>query len=202
MNGAAGGREMETKTALSSYFEILSESRICSGIMLLRHSIRPSFKGMPEKGRDDVSLTDEGREMAIDAGNVIGKMDLILSSPVLRCVQTAQLMLPQATIISSESLCGGPFGEEWLILKEEVGWSDAIRQWMDGDFKGSRSVLDVGGDIVEYLTEVHTIGCNTLAISHDIAILAVAEYLQMRFGAISVPELGGIFISDDILRGT
>ena len=72
----------ETKTALSSYFEILSESRICSGIMLLRHSIRPSFKGMPEKGRDDVSLTDEGRE-AIDAGNVIGKMDLILSTDIV-----------------------------------------------------------------------------------------------------------------------
>ena len=70
--------------------------------------------------------------------------------------------------------------------------------WME--ISKAHEVLDVGGDIVQYLTEVHTIGCNTLAISHDIAILAVAEYLQMRFGAISVPELGGIFISDDILR--
>jgi hypothetical protein len=44
-------------------------------------------------------------------------------------------------------------------------------------------------------------GCNTLAISHDVAILAGAEYLRMRNGAISVPELGGIFIGDDILGG-
>ena len=109
-------------------------------------------------------------------------------------------MLPQATLISSESLCGGPFGEEWLILILRC-WLVKCNSPMDG-WRFQRLFLDVGGDIVQYLTEVHTIGCNTLAISHDIAILAVAEYLQMRFGAISVPELGGIFISDDILRGS
>jgi len=201
VGGAKLGNENKTNSTLGSYFEILSESRVCSGIMLLRHSIRPSFKGMSEAGRDDVSLTNEGRKMAIDAGDSIGKTDLVLSSPVLRCVQTAELMLPRATVISSESLCSGPFGDEWLRLKEEVGWSNAIRKWVDGDFKGSRSVQDVGGDIIQYLTEIHTIGSNTLVISHDIAILAVAELLGMRFGEISVPELGGIFIGDGILGG-
>lgn len=190
-----------TESALDSYLEILKESRGEAGIMLLRHSIRPSFKGLPEVGRDDVSLTNKGREMAINSGGLIGQIGAVLSSPVLRCMQTAEHMLPQATVISSESLCGGPFGEEWLTLKEEVGWSNAICKWLDGDFRGSRSVQDVGGDIVQYLTETHKMGCNTLAISHDVAILAVAEYLRMRNGAISVPELGGIFIGDDILGG-
>jgi len=193
------GLHNTTQSALDSYLEILKESRGEAGIMLLRHSIRPSFKGMPEVGRDDVSLTNNGREMAINAGGLIGQIGTVLSSPVLRCMQTAELMHPQTAVISSESLCGGPFGDEWLTLKEEMGWSNAICKWLDGDFRGSRSVQDVGGDIVQYLRETHKMGHNTLAISHDVAILAVAEYLGMRNGAISVPELGGIFIRDDIL---
>ena len=191
------GLHNDTESSLDSYLEILKKSREGNGIMLLRHSIRPSFKGMPEVGRDDVSLTDEGREMAINAGCLIGDIGAVLSSPVLRCMQTAEHILPMATIRPSKSLCGGPFGEEWVNLKEELGWLDAIRKWLDGDFRGSQSVKDVGRDIVQYLIESHKMGRNTLAISHDVAILAVAEYLGMRRGAISVPELGGIFIREN-----
>jgi broad specificity phosphatase PhoE/2-polyprenyl-3-methyl-5-hydroxy-6-metoxy-1,4-benzoquinol methylase/GT2 family glycosyltransferase len=189
-----------TQSALDSYLEILKKSRGESGIMLLRHSIRPSFKGMPEEGRDDVSLTYEGREMAINAGGLIGEIGTVLSSPVLRCIQTAEHILSKATITPSKSLCGGPFGKEWVKLKEEVGWSDAIRKWLNGDFRGSQSVQDVGRNIVQYLIESHKIGQNTLAVSHDVAILAVAEHLGIRNGASAVPELGGIFIRDDILE--
>ncbi len=184
-----------------SYLDILKKTRSNNGIMLLRHSIRHSFKGMPEAGRDEVSLTDEGHEMAIKAGEIIGEINLVCSSPVLRCIQTAQHILPNSTIHSSKFLSGGPFGEEWLRLKEDVGWSDAIRRWLDGDFIGSKSVHDVGRDIVQYLAELHEAGLNTLAITHDIVILAVAEYLGMRNRAISVPEIGGIFINDGLLEG-
>jgi len=194
------GLHNTTQYALDSYLEILKKSRAEGGIMLLRHSIRPSFKGMPEEGRDDVSLTDEGLEMAINAGGLIGEIGTVLSSPVLRCMQTAEHILSKATITPSKSLCGGPFGKEWVKLKEEVGWSEAIRKWLDGEFRGSQSVQDIGQNIVHYLIESHKIGQNTLAVSHDVAILAVAEYLGIRNGASAVPELGGIFIRDGILE--
>jgi len=184
---------------IGSYLHVINDSVNTPGIILLRHSIRPSFKGISESERDDVSLTAEGLTLVANARKLIGAVDSVLCSPIFRCVQTAENIAPNSIVTTSQSLCGGPFDDDWIVYKEKIGWNKAIQTWLNGDYNGSSRAQDVGRNITQFLRESHTSGERTLVISHDVAILAVTQYLGLRTEEIEVPSLGGIFITEDVL---
>jgi broad specificity phosphatase PhoE len=113
-------------------------------IVLIRHSKRDPFNGMPDHLREGVEITPDGILMAREFGESLGKIfpgkPLLLGHTVARrCRMTAESILAgypphvPARILGCEPEIKSPVVhlERYVTIRDEWGWREVIRKWLD-----------------------------------------------------------------------
>jgi broad specificity phosphatase PhoE len=99
--------------------------------MLVRHSVRNHLP--PGEAGNAVPITDEGKLLALELGRMLGqRLRRLHTSPVLRCVQTAECFNDGAGTnveIISDRLLGDPGA---YVLDGQVAWSNWERLGHEG----------------------------------------------------------------------
>jgi broad specificity phosphatase PhoE/ribonuclease HI len=118
--------------------------------ILVRHGETPMTAQGRYSGRGDVPLTDEGEAQAMAAaGRVAGisrEIAAVLSSPLTRCVRTAQLIADEAgglpvTIMDDLIECDFGAWEGRTFAEVQERWPAEMNAWL-----GSTSVAPPGGE--------------------------------------------------------
>jgi hypothetical protein len=113
-------------------------------IVLIRHSKRDSFAGMPDHLREGVEITPDGilmaREFGESLGNIFPGKPLVLGHTVAhRCKMTAESIrdgyppgIP-VRILGCEPEIKSPVvhPERYIAIRDELGWREVIRKWLD-----------------------------------------------------------------------
>lgn len=163
-------------------------------ILVIRHGQSTWNEERRWQGQADPPLSEFGRSQAIAAAVVIGRVDVIVSSPQLRALETAQIM--------AEMVGVGPV-EVFDDLRERSAgvWSGLTRieidqrwpGWVDGDQRPEGwepddqfypRVINVFDEIAEKFEEA-----TLLAISHGGVIISLEQQLGVNEGRI--PNLHG-----------
>lgn len=111
-------------------------------IWLIRHGETPGNRKKRYIGITDEPLTEKGIAQA-RALNV-GRVDAVYTSPLQRCVQTAQIAFPNVPYILCDGLIECNFGLFEGENADEMAAFAAYRKWVDGgctgDIPGGESV--------------------------------------------------------------
>lgn len=146
------------------------------------------------QGQANPPLSDFGRHQAQIAARNLGTVDLVVSSPQLRALETATI-LAQATgvgpVITHEGLRERAVGEWSGLTSTEIhenypGWLDGGRRppgWEPDQVLEDRILEAIEAITTTY--EADTI----LVVAHGGVVLAVEDHLQVRDGRI--PNLHG-----------
>lgn len=101
-------------------------------LILLRHGAAPGNLLHQYIGRTDQPLAPEGAEIARRRSGTLRTPDLLFSSPLLRCRETAALVWPDCPVEVMAGLRETDFGEfeekTWAELKD----NPAYVAWIDG----------------------------------------------------------------------
>jgi hypothetical protein len=181
-------------------------------ILLIRHSKRNSFEGVPDHLREDVEITPEGVLMAREFGESLGTLPvkslLLGHTPARRCRMTAESILDgyqrgiPARILGCTPAIPSPVAdqERYIALRDALGWHEVIRQWLDREvpedtFRDPHAYAD---GIIRRLITCPGVneGDLLVVVAHDITIFPV---ISRVFGVKVKPVefLNGVVISAD-----
>ena len=171
--------------------EILQESRKDrKTIVLIRHSKRDPFNGMPDLLREGVGITPEGIRMAREFGESLGEIlpgkSLLLGhTAARRCRMTAESICDgyppdtPARILGCEPAIPSPVVQldRYVAIREEFGWHELIRKWLDREIDENtfRDPCRYADDIVRNLFACPGVqaGDLLLVVAHDITIFPI-----------------------------
>ena len=127
-----------------------------------------------------------------------------------RCVATAEGMFPDklSEVRPSRLVALGPFSsrseeakEIWRRKKVEMGWKELIQTWLGGSLDGVPTAREQASQTLTLLSEEHILGKLDICITHDVCVLAMAEFIGYRERTeTEVPFCGGIFVPYSRLR--
>lgn len=177
------------------------------GILFIRHGERPSFAGLSAAQKDAVHLTENGHAEAESLGRRLGTGVAVMSSPVLRAVQTAEAVargagIDEQSLTRLDSLVDFRIAglDTYELVKARLGWAGLMRAWMDGSLMPGilvpcdqvvrRAVRDAASAMD---------GTNTsraVAVTHDFVIMAFLASLR-GIRTMAVPYLAGVFVQHD-----
>ncbi|GIK54141.1 MAG: hypothetical protein BroJett014_31140 [Planctomycetota bacterium] len=177
------------------------------GILIIRHGERPSFAGLSAEQKDAVHLTENGHAEAESLGRRLGRGVAVMSSPVLRAVQTAEAVARGAGVdVQSptrlDSLVDFRVADldDYELVKDRLGWAGLMRAWMDGslmpgilvpcDQVVQRAIRDV------VAAADRTNARRMVAVTHDFVIMAFLASLR-GVRTTAVPYLAGVFVPHD-----
>ena len=147
-------------------------------IWLMRHGSLPEEFDGQLIGSRDVPLSEQGRDEAIAAAQLIarlGDFEHVWCSPQLRARQTAELALSMAQLANMEllpELCEMCFGELEGLTGDEVAAShpDAYAAWsgdnLDFTFPGGESLRDLAERVAALKARVLAVRGDVLMVSH------------------------------------
>lgn len=98
-------------------------------LFLIRHSITEGNKKKRYIGVTDEPLCPEGRELL--KNRTYPKADIIFTSPMIRCVQTAGILYPQQGLHIIEELAECNFGEFENKNYRELEGNAEYQSWID-----------------------------------------------------------------------
>ncbi len=103
-------------------------------IHLIRHGLAKGAIEGRYIGHTDVSLTEEGRKQLEEMRDDYGypSVGAVLSSPLKRCIQTANIIFPDAQPLVFEDLIEYDFGEFEGQTAEELQSDPAFGEWLRG----------------------------------------------------------------------
>ncbi|MBR6004746.1 MAG: histidine phosphatase family protein [Clostridia bacterium] len=104
-------------------------------IYLIRHGMIKENTQGKYIGHTDVELSEEGRaelEKRIE-NSVYPWAEAVITSPLKRCVQTAEILYPGRETIAIEGLSECNFGEFENKTAEELKDNDTFVRWLAGD---------------------------------------------------------------------
>jgi ribonuclease H / adenosylcobalamin/alpha-ribazole phosphatase len=119
-------------------------------LILVRHGETPMTKQGRYSGRGDVPLTDEGAAQAMAAGGRVAGISrdvtAVLSSPLRRCVQTAEMIAAQVggvpvTVVDGLIECDFGAWEGLTFAEVQERWPDEMAAWLN-----SADVAPPGGE--------------------------------------------------------
>jgi len=123
-------------------------------LYLVRHGETDWNRARRVQGRTDVPLNDTGRAQARATGRLLARRrwDAVLSSPLSRAVETAQLIaaeigLPEPEVF--EGIMERDYGEA-----EGLNYYEIERRWPRGGVPGRESRGDVASRVVPALVEL------------------------------------------------
>lgn len=100
-------------------------------LLLIRHSITAGNLARRYVGRTDEGLCPEGEELARNSAAGLPEPELVYSSPMLRCRQTAELLFPGREINVIDGLQETDFGKFEYKTYEELKDDADYRAWLD-----------------------------------------------------------------------
>jgi broad specificity phosphatase PhoE len=175
------------------------------GILFVRHGERPPLAGLNAEQKDAVHITEKGRSEAVALGRRLGHGIHIVSSPVLRAVQTAAAIAsgvdnPHQGTKEFESLVKFRLADTQTYdrVKARLGWAGLMSAWMDGSlFDGILIPCHtVASTAVRDILAVTCVSSRpqVVAVTHDFVIMALLASLR-GVRTTAVPYLGGVFVS-------
>jgi len=185
-------------------YKVLKKKK--SFIHLIRHAQKQ--KKQPNQGENSILLTEKGKNDAQEFGKnfvkLYKKIDLIKSSPIKRCIETADAILKGANenrnIIQSKHL-GDPgvyvYDDKAAIkVFEDFGIEYIIRAQLEKkDLPGIRDIESGSIKILEELVKDLEKNTIYIEISHDAIIATLICYLTNEFITLDnwIDYLEGIF---------
>ena len=160
-------------------------------IYIIRHGQTEKNKAMVLQGRSDQPLNEAGVRQAEQAGAYFRekgiRFDRVWSSPLIRAVQTAKLVAPEAEVLTDERLLEMDYGPyEGASLEDPA--PELLHFFMDFVHnpapKGMESLDSVVRRLGAFLEEIHETG-NILISTHAIAMKGALEFLT--------PDSGGAY---------
>jgi len=163
-------------------------------VLLVRHAERPPIPN-GSWGRE-LSITDAGREASIELGSRLGSIPRIVSSPVPRCVQTAEALRQGAggsASIEQDRLLGDP--GVWVMQPElagpqfQAGGARGVvaRQLAGAVVPGMRPLTDGASLLLDLLLRTAPpVGSVSVCVTHDAVMAPLIGHLfgQERVGPI------------------
>jgi len=153
-------------------------------IYVLRHGQTRLNSKKALQGRSDFPLNESGRAQARQLGERLARRGItfarVFSSPLLRAVQTAKLVAPEAALVTDERLIEmdyGPYeGVDLSSPPQEVieFFSDFVHNPAPAGMEQLSSVVERTGAFVESIRDLPG---NTLVSTHAIAMKGILEYL-------------------------
>jgi hypothetical protein len=181
-------------------------------IVLIRHSKRNSFEGIPDHLREGVEITPEGILMAREFGESLGKIlpgkPLFLGHTVAnRCKMTAESIRDgypsdSVRILGCEPEIKSPVVnlEKFIAIRNELGWKEGIRRWLDQEIPENtlHNPRQYSDSVLRNLISCPAVGDRDLliVIAHDITLFPI---ISRVFGENVKPIefLNGIVITAD-----
>ena len=155
-------------------------------LYIIRHGQTAKNKAMVLQGRSDVPLNDAGRQQAEDVRDRLNsagiRFDRVYTSPLIRTVQTAEIIAPGVEQIVDSRLIEMDYGPyEGMDLKNPAPevlafFKDFVRTPAPEGMEPLSSVVSRMG---EFLQEIRgeISGRNILVSTHAIAMKGALEYL-------------------------
>jgi len=192
--------------------DLLSEApKTGRTIVLIRHSKRDSFEGIPDHLREGVEITPEGIRMARSFGESLGEIapgrHLSLGHTVAhRCRMTALSIAEgyspsgPVRILGCHPEIESPVvhHENYIALRNTFGWRELIRKWLDYEipdtaFRDPRRYSDTILEKLLLFPQTED-GDLLVAVAHDVTLFPI---LFSVFGKKVKPVdfLNGIVIS-------
>ena len=156
-------------------------------IYIIRHGQTEMNSRHVLQGRSDFALNDTGVSQARSAAEKLRcvRFDRVYSSPLIRAVQTAELIAPDVTPVIDERLIEmdyGPYeGADLHCLPPEIltFFSDFARNPAPD---GMEQLRDVVQRVGSFLEELRASEENILISTHAIAMKGILEYLTPGSG--------------------
>lgn len=177
------------------------------GILFIRHGERPSFAGLSAEQKDAVHLTENGHTEAESLGRRLGTGVAVMSSPVLRAVQTAEAVargagIDDQSLTRLDSLVDFRIADldTYELVKARLGWAGLMRAWMDGSLLPGilvpcdQVVRRAIRDVALSAERAHT--RRAVAVTHDFVIMAFLATLR-GVRTTAVPYLAGVFVQHE-----
>ena len=155
--------------------------------MVVRHAERPLFKGL--RAPHDVSITEVGKREAESLGVLLGQYDLNIdgcaSSPVRRCIQTAELIAMgnkfHGSLETSPSLGGsGLFMDDIEVLGHTLD-TCTIEEIIGSQLKGNKvpGMRDLKAGLKIFMGRVLSDRSKNFEVfvSHDLFVCPAVHYL-------------------------
>lgn len=161
-------------------------------LYIIRHGETEKNKAMLLQGRSDQPLNDAGirqAERARDALRARGvRFDRVYSSPLIRAVQTARIVCPEAELVTDARLLEMDYGPyEGASLADPA--PELLHFFMDLVHhpapEGMEPLDAVTARLGAFLREIHSPGETVLIATHAIAMKGALEYLT--------PDSGGSY---------
>ena len=151
-------------------------------IYIIRHGKTELNKSNVLQGRSNYPLNDEGIKQAEDAAQILKDVtfDYVFSSPLIRAVRTAEIVVPNSSIQIDERLIEMDYGPyEGTDLKNpspEIRkfFSDFVHNEAPEGMEQLSYVVDRAGNFIE---EIRNMSGNILISTHAIAMKGLLEYL-------------------------
>lgn len=154
----------------------------CSLIYIIRHGKTELNKSNVLQGRSDYPLNDEGIKQVEEAAYILKNVtfDYVFSSPLIRSVRTAEIVVPQSSIQIDERLIEMDYGSyEGVNLMNPPAeiqkfFSDFVHNEAPEGMEQLSSVVDRAGKFIE---DIRKLSGNILISTHAIAMKGLLEYL-------------------------
>ena len=100
-------------------------------LVLIRHGATEANKEHRYLGRTDESLSQEAKEELSAEANCYPKIDLLFTSPMKRCVETAGILYPDKNLVVVDSFREMDFGDFEGKNYEELNGNPDYQAWID-----------------------------------------------------------------------
>lgn len=122
-------------------------------IMLIRHSITAGNLQRRYVGRTDEPLCPEGVRLAEEKAELLLMPELVYTSPMLRCRQTAEILFPGMEPIAIDGLQETDFGRFEYKTYDELKDDPDYMAWLEssgtGEIPGGESLIRVKERVME-----------------------------------------------------
>ena len=153
-------------------------------IYIIRHGQTELNHAQVLQGRSDQPLNENGKQQASEASTMLQRygvsFDHVFSSPLIRAVQTAEIVVPEMKPIVDERLIEMDYGPyEGADLKNPA--PELRKFFSDFIHNPSPSGMEQLADVVKrtgaFLEEIRNLEGNILISTHAIAMKGILEYL-------------------------
>jgi alpha-ribazole phosphatase len=149
-------------------------------VTLIRHSITEDNKiGIYQGGKTDTPLCEEGIILAKE--NCDYSIKKVYSSPMKRCVQTTELMFPNAEISVVEDLREINFGDfegkNYEQLKDGKYYTDWVNSNCENAPPSGESLLDFNLRVRKAFDTIRYTENNIIIVAHAGTIISIMSYL-------------------------
>jgi alpha-ribazole phosphatase len=149
-------------------------------VTLIRHSLTESNKnGIYSGGKTDSPLCEDGIKLAKEKCDLTVKK--VFSSPMKRCLHTAELMFPNAEISVIEDFREINFGDfegkNFDELKDDKNYTDWVNSNCENAPPNGESLLDFNLRVRKAFDKIRNSEKDIIIVAHAGTVMSIMSYL-------------------------